>query len=137
MSDGDAPIDATGDATGAPTLGATSDATGAPTLGATGDATGGATGGATGDDYAGPVVVTAGEVTVCGQARLSGRVEPVDGKFHWSGRVAPDPVLAGLLRDGIRSVRVSAGDRPPCEARLDDVDPWGGVRLTGTGRPPW
>jgi hypothetical protein len=130
MSDGDAPIDATGDATGAPTIDATNDAAGGPTI----DATGGAS---IGDDYAGPVVVAAGEVTVCGQARLSGRVEPVDGRFHWSGRVAPDPVLAGLVRDGIRSVRVSAGGRPPCEARLDGVDPWGGVRLTGTGRPPW
>ncbi len=91
----------------------------------------------TADDYAGPVVVAAGEVTVCGQARLAGRVEPVDGRFHWSGRIAPDPVLAGLVRGGSRSVRVSVGDRPPCEARLDDVDPWGGVRLTGVGRPPW
>ncbi|GIH18428.1 DUF4873 domain-containing protein [Rugosimonospora africana] len=89
------------------------------------------------EGYAGPVVVVAGEVTVRGEAHLSGHVEPVDGRFHWGGRLTPDPALAGLVRAGTRSVRVSVGDRPPCEARLGDVDPWGGVRLRGTGRPPW
>lgn len=90
-----------------------------------------------GEDYAGPVRVVAGEVGVSVEARLSGHVEPVDGRYHWGGRLAPDPALGGLVRAGTRSVRVSVGDGPPCEARLDEVDPWGGVRLRGTGRPPW
>ncbi|MDW3848005.1 DUF4873 domain-containing protein [Micromonospora sp. BRA006-A] len=65
-----------------------------------------------------------------------GRFEPVDGRYHWAGRVEPEPRLVRLLRSGRRDVEVRIGERV-ARARLAEVDPWGGVRITGVGTPPW
>ncbi|MEU1812809.1 DUF4873 domain-containing protein [Micromonospora sp. WMMD1076] len=65
-----------------------------------------------------------------------GRFEPVDGRYHWAGRVEPEPRLVRLLRSGRREVEVRIGERV-ARARLAEVDPWGGVRITGVGIPPW
>ncbi|MFJ1542937.1 DUF4873 domain-containing protein [Micromonospora chalcea] len=65
-----------------------------------------------------------------------GRFEPVDGRYHWAGRVEPEPRLVRLLRSGRRDVEVRIGERVT-RARLTEVDPWGGVRITGVGTPPW
>jgi cation diffusion facilitator CzcD-associated flavoprotein CzcO len=89
------------------------------------------------DGYAGPVTVVAGDVTVRAEARLAGHVEPVDGRFHWGGRLAPSAELAGLVRAGTPAVVLRVADGPPCDARLEEVDPWGGVRVAAVGSPPW
>ena len=65
-----------------------------------------------------------------------GRFEPVDGRYHWAGRVEPEPRLVRLLRSGRRDVEIRIGERVT-RARLTEVDPWGGVRITGVGTPPW
>jgi hypothetical protein len=69
------------------------------------------------------------------EVTLRGRFEPIDGRFHWYGRVAAD---AGL------DDRHAAGDtvtlttpHGSAEGRLSDVDPWGRFRISGTGRPPF
>lgn len=82
--------------------------------------------------YAGPAVIAGTVVHV----RCSGRWEPFDGRYHWVGRIRPDPRIAALVRSGRRDVRVAIGDRVVA-ARLGEIDPWGGVRVTGAGRPPW
>jgi len=82
--------------------------------------------------YDGPATVAGVPVRLRGSARF----EPHDGRFHWTARIAPEPRIAALVRAGRREVTVViAGRRAP--ARLGEVDPWGGVRLTGTGGPPW
>jgi hypothetical protein len=88
-------------------------------------------------DYAGPAVLHAGDVVRRVEVRLAGRFEPADGRFHWGGRIAADPGVAQLVRDGHRQATLSVDDRPPVPARLGEVDPWGGVRIHATGRPPW
>jgi hypothetical protein len=90
-----------------------------------------------GEEYAGPVTVVAGDVTVRADARLTGHVEPVDGRFHWGGRLAPNAELAGLVRGGARAVLLRLDDGPSCDARLQEVDPWGGVKVSAVGSPPW
>ena len=82
--------------------------------------------------YEGPAHVAEVPVTV----HLSGRVEPVDGRFHWGGRIEPLDELAALVRAGRRDVSLRIGQRS-APARLAEVDPWGGVRITGVGNPPW
>jgi hypothetical protein len=67
---------------------------------------------------------------------LSGRWEPVDGRFHWGGRIEAEPSVAQLVRSGWRDVLLSIADRSAA-VRLAEVDPWGGVRVTGVGEPPW
>jgi hypothetical protein len=67
---------------------------------------------------------------------LSGRWEPVDGRYHWAGRIEPFAEVADLVRKGRRQVSLRIGERA-VDARLAEVDPWGGVRVTGIGAPPW
>jgi len=85
------------------------------------------------DDYTGPALVEGAAVTVT----LRGRFEPVDGRYHWGGRIAPHADIELLLRTGRRAVTIQLEQGPPTPCRLIEVDPWSGVRLRGTGRPPW
>ena len=82
--------------------------------------------------YEGPAHVGELAVTV----HLSGRWEPVDGRYHWGGGIEPLDEVACLVRAGRRDVSLRVGDRSAA-ARLAEVDPWGGVRITGVGAPPW
>lgn len=87
-------------------------------------------------DFHGPATITIGSLHVTVTVRLSARFEPVEGRYRWAGRAAPDEVLTTHLRSGLREATVRIGDRA-VPARLGEPDPWGGVRLTGTGHPPW
>jgi hypothetical protein len=72
------------------------------------------------------------------QVRLTGRFEPVDGRFHWGGRIAAHDGVAQLVRTGHREATLTvSGGGAGSEARLGEVDPWGGVRVFAVGRPPW
>jgi hypothetical protein len=72
------------------------------------------------------------------ELRLSGHFQPIDGRFHWGGRMSAGPEVAALLRSGRRdvSIRGTAG-APDVPARLVELDPWGGIRVTGVGPPPF
>jgi beta-galactosidase GanA len=66
---------------------------------------------------------------------LRGLYQPIDGRYHWHGRVAADDSVTALARAGSSVVlRTPEGQAP---ARLADQDPWGRYRVTGTGRPPY
>jgi hypothetical protein len=60
------------------------------------------------------------------EARMSGRTEPIDGRFHWDGRIAPDPRVAELVRSGVRDALLDGA-----RIRLMEIDPWGGVLVRG------
>ncbi len=62
------------------------------------------------------------------QAQISGRVEPIDGRFHWSGRIAPDSRVAELVRCGLKDATLDG-----IPIRLTEIDPWGGVLVRGVG----
>jgi hypothetical protein len=83
--------------------------------------------GATGDGAAPePVVV---------EVSLRGHFEPLDGRFHWYGRIAANNELAERVRSG-ETVTLTTR-RGSAEGRVSDVDPWGRFRVSGTGRPPF
>ena len=89
------------------------------------------------DDYTGPAVVGAADVNASVRVAFAGRFEPIDGRYHWGGRIAPHVRLSDLVRAGQRSATVQIGHNPGVTARLAEVDPWGGIRVVGVGRPPW
>jgi Domain of unknown function (DUF4873) len=91
----------------------------------------------TGEGYVGAAEVLVGDAVVAVSVALSGRFEPVDGAYHWSGRTGAEPALAAQVRAGRREARVRLPGHGAVAARLAEVDPWGGVRLTGSGTPPW
>jgi len=81
--------------------------------------------------YDGPARIAETEVEV----RLRGRFEPIDGRFHWWGRIAADERLDAQHSSGSSVTLVTPHGR--AEGRLSDVDPWGRYRIAGTGRPPF
>jgi hypothetical protein len=71
------------------------------------------------------------------ELRLAGRFQPIDGRFHWSARMSAGPEVVALLRSGVRDVLlVGTADARPVPARLVELNPWGDIRVTGTGSPP-
>jgi hypothetical protein len=52
------------------------------------------------EEYDGPAVIHGPGGPVEVTVRLAGRFEPVDGRYHWGGRVAPHPDVAALARGG-------------------------------------
>jgi hypothetical protein len=86
------------------------------------------------EHYEGPATIVAGEARVEVEADLRGRFEPIDGRFHWYGRLSASPALDELGSGATVSVTTEHGS---AEGRLSDVDPWGRLRLTGLGRPPF
>lgn len=84
--------------------------------------------------YDGPAVVdvdgTGHDVVVT----LRGSFQPLDGLFHWYGRVATGTPVDDVRSGSTVTLRT---DRGEASARLSDKDAWGRFRITGTGTPPF
>lgn len=93
--------------------------------------------GAPAEEYAGRAEVSTGDRSACLEVEvtLRGHFEPLDGRFHWYGRIGADGRLAEVARAG--DVVTLTTRHGAAEGRLADVDPWGRYRITGTGRPPF
>ena len=81
--------------------------------------------------YDGPARIGGTAVAV----RLRGHLEPIDGRFHWWGRVAANQDIDDDHRPGAEVTLTTPHGEAAC--RLTDVDPWGRFRVSGTGRPPF
>lgn len=88
-------------------------------------------------EYAGPAVLMLAGSTIAVQLHLSGRFDPLVGDYTWSGRVDPHPDLAALVDRGGRDVTLRTGDGHEATASVGDLNPWGGYRISGHGRPPY
>ena len=88
------------------------------------------------DGYDGDVTVTvgAGELTV--PASMRGYFEPIDGRYHWYGRLAADTALTELVGNTNSPVRVSTA-HGSADGAVGDIDPWGRLRIAGVGTPPF
>jgi hypothetical protein len=96
------------------------------------------------DGYAGRARLTVvapgaevGELDVDVTVTVTGHLEPLDGQYHWYGRVQRDEVLDRAKASGATEVVLTIGDGAPAPARLAEHDAWGNLRITGTGRPPF
>lgn len=95
------------------------------------------------EEYVGPAVVSAFSTThdagsspdIAVEVQLRGHFEPLDGLFHWYGRVAANATLDDRVQSGA-TITLST-PRGSAEGRLSDLDTWGRFRVTGTGRPPF
>jgi uncharacterized protein DUF4873 len=88
-------------------------------------------------DYRGPAALRVGPTTIPVTVRLSARFEPFEGRFRWAGRTTPDESLRERVSGGLREAMVILPGGAPVRVRLGEPDPWGGVRLSGAGTPPW
>jgi hypothetical protein len=87
------------------------------------------------EGYDGPAVLLSEEHSLAVEVSLRGGFQPIDGRYHWHGRVAADETVESLLGSGADVVvRTPEGE---ALGRLSDLDPWGRLRIAGTGRPPF
>lgn len=66
---------------------------------------------------------------------LRGHFEPIDGRFHWYGRIVANPRLDERHHAGDTVVLTTPSGA--AAGRISDVDPWGRFRIAGVGRPPF
>lgn len=87
------------------------------------------------EGYDGPAEVLTDQGRVEVTVTVRGAFQPIDGRFHWYGRVVHEGRLDGPGRAAADVVlRTPQGEAP---GRLSDEDPWGRLRVAGTGRPPY
>ena len=89
------------------------------------------------EEYRGPATLRVGDADLRVELRLSARFEPIEGRFRWAGRTNPVESLREQVSGGLRAGVLTIPGRGAMTVRLSEPDPWGGVRLSGTGRPPW
>lgn len=83
--------------------------------------------------YDGPAIVTAGDAQLEVRVRLTGHVEPIDGRYHWQG------MLFGQLPPAVVKQRdvALATSGEAVAARIGEQTPWGGYSVAGVGEPPF
>jgi cation diffusion facilitator CzcD-associated flavoprotein CzcO len=85
------------------------------------------------DTYDGPAVLTWAETYQPVRVRLSGRIDPIDGQYHWQGTVF-DQLSDDLVR--ARAVTLAVGERG-ASARITERTPQGTYSIAGVGAPPY
>jgi hypothetical protein len=80
--------------------------------------------------YDGPATLTVGGDDHAVRVRLTGHLDPIDGKYHWQGTVF------GELPVGSRAVVIST-DAHGTPARITEQTPLGGYSIAGVGAPPF
>lgn len=71
------------------------------------------------------------------RVNLSGHVEPIDGSYRWAGRILPDEEVTALFTARRRKVTIRTPNAYEATGTLVELDPWGGCRVAGRGRPPF
>jgi Domain of unknown function (DUF4873) len=86
--------------------------------------------------YTGPATVLIGDAEVAVQVDLRGNFQPIDGFFHWYGRVAANPELDAAVTGNRADIvlRTPHSERP---GELSDPDLWGRFRVSGESTPPF
>ncbi|MFI1917777.1 DUF4873 domain-containing protein [Nocardia sp. NPDC020380] len=87
-------------------------------------------------EYSGPALLDAPGIEVAVTVSLNGHLDPIDGVFHWYGRISaaegvdmPDP--------GRGQVFLTVPGSAPARGVLQERDPWDNLRITGVGTPPF
>jgi hypothetical protein len=85
------------------------------------------------DVYDGPATLRFGAAEHGVRVRLTGHLDPTDGRYHWRGTV-----FETLPDDALRTPRVTLtiGERTT-DARLTERTPWDTYSIVGEGAPPF
>ncbi len=88
------------------------------------------------DGYQGTARLEVAERSFDVRVELRGYFQPIDGRYHWYGRIAADPALDEVLGAGRRrgTLTTPQGSAP---ADMGDPDPWGRYRIEGISTPPF
>jgi Domain of unknown function (DUF4873) len=88
--------------------------------------------------YDGAATLTIAGVDHPVRVRLTGHLDPIDGRFHWQGTVsaASSEALPDQVLQQSRTVTLTVGDRNAA-ARIVEKTPWGTHSVAGVGAPPY
>ena len=88
------------------------------------------------EGYRGPATLLVEESELDVDVVLRGYFEPIDGFYHWYGRITANDKLTDLLggKNKPAVLRTPDGEAP---GQLSDPDTWGRYRIAGTSRPPF
>lgn len=87
--------------------------------------------------YDGDASLIVGDEEVAVTVHLDGHLEPLDGRFHWYGRIERSAAVKAIKDGGATIAMVRIDHAPPAELRLAEYDAWGHVQVSGTGAPPY
>ncbi|HEV2781130.1 MAG TPA: DUF4873 domain-containing protein [Actinophytocola sp.] len=88
------------------------------------------------EGYSGPATLIVDESELEVTVVLRGYFEPIDGFYHWYGRIHASDELSALL-GGKNRPAVLRTAHGAAAGQLSDPDTWGRYRITGTSRPPF
>lgn len=80
--------------------------------------------------YDGPATLTVDGQDHRVRVRLTGHVDPIDGKYHWQGTVSD-------AATDLASQRVRLAVDVEADARITERTPWGSYSIAGVGAPPF
>lgn len=88
------------------------------------------------DGYTGEATLVFGTDEVAVSVELRGYFQPIDGRYHWYGRVKKNDEVTSRVEAGARTalLRTPTGQ---AEGTLTDPDPWGRYRVGGISTPPY
>src|ERR1044072_8565949 len=86
------------------------------------------------DGYTGPATLTLDGTSLTVEVTLRGNFEPVDGRYHWYGRIQAPPALSVGPPNPDAVLTTPHG---AATGTLSDPDTWGRYRISGTSRPPF
>lgn len=87
-------------------------------------------------DYRGPALLDAPGAELAVRVALTGHLDPTDGQFHWYGRISATE-RAELPGPGRGQVFLTVPGSAPAPGVLQELDPWGNLRIAGVGTPPF
>lgn len=88
------------------------------------------------DGYQGPARLVIGERQFAVEVDLRGHFQPIDGRYHWYGRITALPELSQVLAGKKRSATLHT-PHGEAAAELSDPDPWDRYRISGVSTPPF
>jgi hypothetical protein len=88
------------------------------------------------DGYTGPATLVVDGTELEVEVELRGHFQPIDGYYHWYGRLAQHDALDDLVKGRKKpgELRTPEGS---ARGELSDPDPWGRYRILGTSTPPF
>jgi hypothetical protein len=84
--------------------------------------------------YEGPAQMRVDGVEHPVRVRLTGHLDPIDGKYHWRGMVFE--LAREVVSKMPKPVAVTIDGRTT-DAQLTEVTPWGTHSVAGVGAPPY
>ncbi|MFC4004300.1 DUF4873 domain-containing protein [Prauserella oleivorans] len=88
------------------------------------------------DGYTGAATLVVDDTELEVEVELRGHFQPIDGYYHWYGRIRQSERLSGLAGGRKRKVEIRT-PHGTAAGEISDPDPWDRYRIMGTSTPPF